>query len=540
MSITLTNEDYDVWDEEQGVWHLSRRLRQSIERLSGQPMNPIFRPFPEYRPPITVHPLVIKNYLTHGLLRNLRGEHDGLWPVDSVEEDLPEPVDDEVPNSFSELFEDGHAGSGAVTEPTASMEALALGRVGWFISDPRSEVPMIQPVSSSTRRLIVRLPLLMRKREAAGKKRAAVALQRRETVENAISPTPPLPKRKRRDSGEEWQPLPPLSKGEEVERKLLLASFQKNVPGKKRDSATTVRVRQLAEGKTGPLADRKEETVKRNLTPASLSTQKPLQQPLASSRVKTLKPEANKAPPSLPKQRAVQEKQFLTSPKMPEPKKVKAASAPVQKQEPSKKTLPVGPSLIVAGPASTPVLKTREPKEKQSVPLPSQNQEQSKALLSFKSSSTTIGPALKPPATQKQEPSNKKLPSNPPPTSAATTTQPYTLVPVWSYSDGPKTALTTRPTFQRNDLYFQERLALAYMSLQSIPTQRGVKYRLDRLPRGYSGWVKVRENGHRDWTTLGHPNGRAFKSFTDLWTHCLGLIEGGRDGCGCTLCGGGG
>ncbi|SMR58547.1 unnamed protein product [Zymoseptoria tritici ST99CH_1E4] len=541
MSISLTHEDYDVWDEEQGVWHLSHHLRQSIERLSGQPMSSILRPFPAYRPPTTVHPLVIKNYLTHGLLRNLRGEYDGLWPVDSVEEESPEPVDDEVPDSFSDLFEDAHDGFDHITEPTASMEALAMKRVGWFISDPTPETPTIQPVSSSTRRLIVRLPLSLQKREVADKKRASVALQRREIVENAISPTPPLPKRKRRDSSEEWKPPTTLSKGEEVERKMLLASFQKNVPGKKRDSATTVGIRQLAKGKSGPLSDQKEQSVKRNLTTASLPREKALQQTHVSATAKTPKLEANKAPASLPRQKSVQEKRSLASPEMPELKKVKAASAPVQKQEPSKKKFPAKSSLIVPDPAPTTPLKMREPKEKKSVPSLPRKQGPSKARLPSESSSAIVRPALNPSAGQKQEPSDKNLPATvPPPTPSATTTQPYTLIPVWPFSDSPKTALTTRPTFQRNDLYFQERLALAYMSHRSIPAQRGVKYRLDRLPRGYSGWVKTRENGHRDWTSLGHPSGRAFKSFTDLWTHCLGLIEGGMgERCECTLCGGG-
>jgi hypothetical protein len=109
---------------------------------------------------------------------------------------------------------------------------------------------------------------------------------------------------------------------------------------------------------------------------------------------------------------------------------------------------------------------------------------------------------------------------------------------VWPASDGISSTRSSAG-FQQNDLYFEERLAVELMKQQRIPSKPGIKYKLDRLPKGYSGWVKSRVTGHKDWQSTGHPSGKPFVSIPQLWEHCKTLaVHGTALGCKCKLCSG--
>lgn len=82
--------------------------------------------------------------------------------------------------------------------------------------------------------------------------------------------------------------------------------------------------------------------------------------------------------------------------------------------------------------------------------------------------------------------------------SSSTTSQSYTIIQVWPASDGIGNA-ATHPRSTRNDLYFEQRLARAWMAEQGIPIRPKVKYKLDRLPTGYSGWLLVSNTGKNQW-----------------------------------------
>jgi hypothetical protein len=112
----------------------------------------------------------------------------------------------------------------------------------------------------------------------------------------------------------------------------------------------------------------------------------------------------------------------------------------------------------------------------------------------------------------------------------------YTIIPVWPTSDGIPSA-RVYAGFTRNDLFFESCLAVEYMKLQNIPQQPGVKYKLDRLPAGYSGWESMRPDGRCDRQSLGHPSGKRFFSLSQLWMHLRELAaKGSALGCGCKLC----
>ncbi|WPB04598.1 uncharacterized protein RHO25_009244 [Cercospora beticola] len=82
--------------------------------------------------------------------------------------------------------------------------------------------------------------------------------------------------------------------------------------------------------------------------------------------------------------------------------------------------------------------------------------------------------------------------------SSSTASQGYTIIQVWPASDGIGSA-ATHPRSTRNDLYFEQRLARAWMAEQGIPLRPNVKYKLDRLPSGYSGWLLVSNTGKNQW-----------------------------------------
>ncbi|PPJ60839.1 hypothetical protein CBER1_11593 [Cercospora berteroae] len=98
------------------------------------------------------------------------------------------------------------------------------------------------------------------------------------------------------------------------------------------------------------------------------------------------------------------------------------------------------------------------------------------------------------------------VPPNPQPSASSTSnntatsisSQAYSIVQVWPASDGIDKH-PTHPNCTRNDLYFEQRLARAWMAEQGIPLRPNVKYKLDRLPTGYSGWLLVSNTGKNQW-----------------------------------------
>ncbi|KAK4626133.1 hypothetical protein CLAFUW4_05076 [Fulvia fulva] len=91
----------------------------------------------------------------------------------------------------------------------------------------------------------------------------------------------------------------------------------------------------------------------------------------------------------------------------------------------------------------------------------------------------------------------------------------------------------------QDDEHYIEKIAAMWAKDQRCPG--GYAYRLDRLPTGYSGWVKPRggDTKHVDRYLYGHPSGKHFRSNNEIYPHFKHLQDhGGSVGCPCPLCSG--
>ncbi|KJX99729.1 hypothetical protein TI39_contig352g00062 [Zymoseptoria brevis] len=111
------------------------------------------------------------------------------------------------------------------------------------------------------------------------------------------------------------------------------------------------------------------------------------------------------------------------------------------------------------------------------------------------------------------------------------------ILQVGDASDGTN-ATPAVPAIVRNDAYFLDALGDRWAKDQGI-FRPGQTYRLDRLPAGYGGFEKNRENSkHVDRYLYGHPNG-VMRSLNEAFPHFKYLQEhGGAIGCDCKLCSG--
>ncbi|KAF2758641.1 hypothetical protein EJ05DRAFT_510541 [Pseudovirgaria hyperparasitica] len=116
------------------------------------------------------------------------------------------------------------------------------------------------------------------------------------------------------------------------------------------------------------------------------------------------------------------------------------------------------------------------------------------------------------------------------------------IVPINSGSDGDPTVHPSYATHTPVDppTLYLEKIGQLWMETRG-QAQRGVTYRLDRLPHGYTLWERPRPGHpkHVDKWLFGGPRGK-FDSPNRYYPHFLHLMEtgGSNIGCPCTLCSG--
>ncbi|EME46355.1 hypothetical protein DOTSEDRAFT_70375 [Dothistroma septosporum NZE10] len=108
---------------------------------------------------------------------------------------------------------------------------------------------------------------------------------------------------------------------------------------------------------------------------------------------------------------------------------------------------------------------------------------------------------------------------------------------VASDSDGTGRGPSDTTGMYQDDEHYLEKLGLMWAKDTRRPG--GFAYRLDRLPAGYTGWVKPRggDTKHVDRYLYGHPSGKHFRSNNEIYPHFKHLQDSaGSVGCPCTLC----
>ncbi|EMC99314.1 hypothetical protein BAUCODRAFT_31631 [Baudoinia panamericana UAMH 10762] len=108
-------------------------------------------------------------------------------------------------------------------------------------------------------------------------------------------------------------------------------------------------------------------------------------------------------------------------------------------------------------------------------------------------------------------------------------------------SDGDGRRRPKTGDYVRNDEYWLERIATDKWVKDLGQLVPGYTYKLDKLPDGYGGYEKSRNNDskHVDRYVYGHPKG-IFRSSVEFYPHFKHLMDNGNaHGCPCKLCTGG-